>query len=213
MTGVVNGTPVDAPTTNAALLAKNGDDITVGVLGLQNSVNVNSGYFVGSIQRYLNNIAQTIGLVYTGNFTAEADTTGNDYNSTSNAVTNGDTFKEAITKLSDKFADNTTDGGHNHDGTDGNGAPIAVATLTGVKVGQAQCVTGSSTVSVTFATAFPNSNYRPVYSFRNEIDTIPIFLQATTTSRVNSGFTVTLNTPPDSMNYFMDWHCLEDIDP
>ena len=212
MVGVVDGTPVDAATTNSALLAKNGDDVTVGRLGLENT-NPQSGYFVASIQRYLNNIAQTIGLAYTANYTAEADTTSKDYDSTSNAVDNGDTTKLAITKLSDKFAATVLDGGHTHDGTDGNGGPIAVSTLTGAKVGQTQCVTGSGTVTVAFATAYPNDNYRPVYSFRNTIDTIPIFLQGMTTSKNQAGFTVTLNTPPDTTAYFMDWICLEDVNP
>ncbi len=211
MVGIVDGTPVDAATTNAALLASNGDDFTVGKLGLESPDGVD-GYFVTSIQRYLNNIAQTIGLSYVANYSAEADSTGRDYNSTSNAVTNGDTTKASITKLSDKFANNTGDGGHNHDGTDGNGAPIAVAKLTGVKVGQTACVTGSDTVTVTFASPYPNTAYRATYAFHNEFDSPVMFLQGMTTAQTQFGFTVQMNTAPDSGNYLLDWQCLEDID-
>jgi len=211
MVGIVDGTPVDAATTNAALLASNGDDFTVGKLGLESPA-VEDGYFVASTQKYLNRIAQTIGLSYVANYSAEVDTTALDYDSTSNAVPNGNTTKSAITKLSDKFANNTVDGGHNHDGTDGNGAPIAVATLTGVKVGQTPCVTGSDTVSVSFTSPYPNTGYRATYSFHNEFDSPLMFLQGITTVQTETGFTVTMNSAPDTGNYYLDWQCLEDID-
>lgn len=131
---VQDGTPVDAPTTNPAFLKPDVDDYTVSRLGAQRASSP-SGYFVQDFQRYCNNIAQTIGLVYTTNYTAEADSTGNTYDSTSSAIANGDTFKTALTKLSNKFASTTGSGGHAHTGASGDGPQISALTgLTGINL-------------------------------------------------------------------------------
>lgn len=123
---VVDGQPVSAAVTNPAFIKPDVDDYSVSRLGMRRATSP-SGYYVQDIQRYINNVAQVIGLVYTGNYSAEADSTGNTYGSTSTIVTNGTTFKNAITNLANAFA--TT--GHAHTGSGTDGAQIAASSLSG----------------------------------------------------------------------------------
>ena len=121
MPGVVNGTPVDAPTTNAALLAKNGDDSTVGKVGLANTDPV-SGTGVTNIQREHNSVA-----FYAGKALNAIKNVLPAWVSTA-AGTGGDDLTQRAEALTVKFE--TT--GHNHDGTAGNGGTIAAVSINAV---------------------------------------------------------------------------------
>ncbi len=125
---VQDGQSVSAAVTNPAFLKPDVDDYSVSKLGGRKPTG--SGYFVDDYQLFTNHIAEYMGLNTSGNFTAEADTTGADYGSTSNAVPNGTNYKVAFKLLSDKFASTTIAGGHQHTGADGDGAVINISTGT-----------------------------------------------------------------------------------
>lgn len=118
---VADGQAVSAAITNPAFLKPDVDDFTVSRLGMQRAASP-SGYFVQDIQRYINNVAQVIGLAYTANYTAEADGNGTTYGSTSTIISNGLPFKSAITQIANAFAI----AGHAHTGAGNDGAQIAL---------------------------------------------------------------------------------------
>lgn len=127
---VNDGNPANAATFNSSFVSKEVDDETVGVLGLNNTTNVNSGAQIVNSQRFINEIADSDGNA------GEGDATAKTYSSTT-VVANGDNRKVAIGKLdagqlainnniTAKF-DGTT--GHSHDGTAGEGPKIDAANL------------------------------------------------------------------------------------
>lgn len=64
---------------------------------------------------------------------------------------------------------------------------------------------GSSSVAVTFSSAFATTNYAIVANVRNTTDPNPIFLDIVDTVKSTSGFTATFNAPADSANYFVEY--------
>lgn len=208
--GVSDGQRVNAAVTNPAFLFKTADDYTIGKLGGQNS-DVVSGFFFLNAQRYLNNIAQTIGLAYTGNNSAEADSTGRTYGSTSNAVPDNSTYKQGLTLLSNKFAATSVAGGHTHSGANGDGPPVAVETISGIFSGKALLPTGGSELTINFSGAFADANYSVVPGFSNEVDDpeSQIFFQAMVTEKTVSGFTVKLNAIADTLNYYLEYQAVK----
>ncbi len=127
---VNDGNPANAATFNSSFLSKEVDDETVGVLGLNNTTDVNSGNQIVNSQRLINEIADSDGNA------GEGDATAKTYSSTT-VVANGDDRKVAIGKLdagqatinttiTNKF-DGTT--GHSHDGTAGEGPKIDAENL------------------------------------------------------------------------------------
>jgi hypothetical protein len=91
MSGINDRQRVNALNSNAAWIAKNGDDATVGILSLENNAPA-SGAHVDNLQKAVNKAFEGVGA------TGESDTTINNYSS-SNYVTNGDNRKVAIGKL------------------------------------------------------------------------------------------------------------------
>lgn len=91
MSGINDKQRVNALNSNAAWLAKNGDDATVGKVSLQNN-DVASGSHVTNLQKAINKIYEGLGT------TGESDTAINDYDS-NNYITDGDDRKQAIEKL------------------------------------------------------------------------------------------------------------------
>jgi hypothetical protein len=126
---VVDGQPVSAAVTNPAFLKPDIDDFTVARLGMQRPT-APSGSFVLDIQRYINNVAATIGLNTASNYSGEADGSGTTYGSTSTILSvSGDTHKVAIQKLADAFSVS----GHGHTGAGNDGPQINLATgVTGI---------------------------------------------------------------------------------
>lgn len=144
MCPIVDGSAVDAANTNSQLLDAVGDDIAEGKIGFENT-DVASGKFIANTQKLQNNVADTIGLDNSGNYTAEADTTGKTYGAPANTINDGDGHKQAIKKLADKFDDTT---GHAHTGAAGEGAPITASDLISVPL-KGSFVRGTDLTGVT----------------------------------------------------------------
>ncbi len=207
---IADGESVNATNSNRAWLDAELDDQALGKIGFENA-DVVSGYFIENIQRYINNVAQTIGLDYTGNYTAEADATGRDYDSTSTVIANGDTFKEALTKLADKFAGLSADGGHTHTGADDDGPQLPAAAIANFRAGTLQLTNGSDAFTVVFSTDLPSANYVADVTIFNGIDAFPSFLTVNGIQKATTGFTGKLNAPVDSTNYFLNYIAVEPV--
>lgn len=160
MTGskIINGTPVDAPTTNAALLARQADDTATGVLTLNNTLDVNSGNQIDNIQNEHNSIASFVGKA-TNLGPAAMPTWTTDESFTPNEPV----FNRADA-LSSKFPNAT---GHNHDpGIPGSGGAVTASSIftvvlhgyiiRGVDITGA--AGGSTDVSTDFAAAQPSTS-------------------------------------------------------
>ena len=123
MSGIVNGQPVDAPFSNAAWLAKNGDDTTVGKVTLANPDAPNSGGTISNAQAELNALD-----AFTGKTANSGPATVPTYLANDGLTPNG-----SLRLRSDELSalmDSST--GHAHDGTAGGGAPIDSSDLINV---------------------------------------------------------------------------------
>jgi hypothetical protein len=111
--GVSDGQAVSQAITNPAFINKNVNDTMPNTLGFNHPL---SGPSIADIQQAVNNIYNATGV--------SESTSGTVYNATPNTISNGDSYEVALAILANKFAGAT---GHNHDGTDGQGPPIASA--------------------------------------------------------------------------------------
>jgi hypothetical protein len=118
MGGVVDGQAVSAAVTNPAFIEKNANDTMPFILGLADTTSP-SGAAVTNPQQYLNTLGTTTGATQT--------VAGTVYGAPTATINNGDSHQAAFTKIANKFHPTT---GHIHDGTDGNGGPIAAPTIT-----------------------------------------------------------------------------------
>lgn len=119
--GVFDGQPVSAAITNPAFLDANADDVALGVIGFQNTTNVNSGPFVNNIQRAANTLFTTTG--------ATESVAGTVYGAPASTILNGDSHQSALTKLANKFHPST---GHKHTGAAGDAPNISALDLSNV---------------------------------------------------------------------------------
>lgn len=153
MGGVVDGTPVDAATTNPAFLDANGDDTALGKISFNDqdpSAPTVSGAAVNNIQREKNSIESWMGK--SPNLPYNSVPTF----SNSEGFTAMQSYFARLEALSLKFFKTFLSGGHSHDGSDGGGAPVQSASVDGVRlhgyIAQApliSSVTGSSTIVTT----------------------------------------------------------------
>lgn len=124
MSKIVDGTPVDAATTNAALLGRTTDDTATGKITLNNS-DVASGGQIDSIQKELNSLdsfaGQSPNQVYNNKPT---------YTNNQGFSANED-LRTRTDNVSAKFNNST---GHTHDGTSGNGGPVAASSIASVEL-------------------------------------------------------------------------------
>lgn len=125
---IVDGQAVDAANSNQAWLDAQSDDVAQGKIGFENT-DVVSGKWIANTQRLQNNVADTIGLDNSGNYTAEADATGKTYGAPSSTINDGDSHKLALTKLAQKFDPST---GHAHTGAAGDAPQVEAADLSSV---------------------------------------------------------------------------------
>lgn len=71
-------------------------------------------------------------------------------------------------------------------------------------------VSGQSSVTVTFSSPMPNTDYALVTSITNTADADPIFLQVVSTTKTVNGFVATFNAVADSGNYELEYFVCED---
>lgn len=78
---------------------------------------------------------------------------------------------------------------------------------TGLEVRQGNQTIGSgvATLSVTFATAMPNSTYALQVAMKNVTDSTPQFQPLTITAQSTTGFTVKWNANTDTANYSINY--------
>lgn len=142
MGGVASGSPVSASNTNSAFIDSNGDDVTIGRLGLQNTL-AESGANVDNIQKEHNSVSS-----YTGKPLNSNKDILPSWNNAS-VGTPSDNLLQRSEALTEKF-DNSS--GHKHTGAIGDAPPIDSTDLANVvlhgyfKAGSnITGVTGSST--------------------------------------------------------------------
>lgn len=152
---IINGTPVDAPTTNTALLGRQADDFFTGTISAQSGASANGG-FIDSLQQEHNSAASFMGKAANSPF--------NDlpvYANNSGMTTNVGLF-DRLDEIS-AFFDPVT--GHNHNGTPGSGGAVQALYVASVVlhgyiirgVDITGATGGSSNVSSQFSTTVPSS--------------------------------------------------------
>lgn len=121
--GVVDGTPVDAATTNPAFLDANGDDTGIGVYTLANVDTPASGPQIDNIQREHNSIASFVGKAINALYNALPTWTP------VAGFLSTDNLFARLDFITGKFHATT---GHAHTGAAGDGPPISSAGVGGV---------------------------------------------------------------------------------
>lgn len=154
MCPIVDGTPVDAATTNPQLLDAVSDDTALGKLTLANT-DPASGTSITSIQKEHNSIASFVGKSVNTAYNALPTWTSNDVGSSTDPV------KTRADSLSAKFNNAI---GHAHSGSAGDGVPITASNLVSVPLkgyilqgADLTGVIGSSTTVTTEMTGKTNS--------------------------------------------------------
>ena len=64
---------------------------------------------------------------------------------------------------------------------------------------------GSATVTITYSSAMPDTNYSIDYSVANTTDADPIYLQGIVTTKSTTGMVITFNAAADSANYVVTY--------
>lgn len=121
---VTNGESVSAEVVNARFVSRTANSTTVGVVGLNNTSDPNSGASVSNTQRAVNETFDTVGI------TGVADATRKQYSS-NNLIVDGENHKEGLENIDAAFDGST---GHTHDGVDGNGSPVDAANLDNINL-------------------------------------------------------------------------------
>jgi len=148
MPEIVDGTPVDAATTNPAFLGASVDDTATGKISFNNSSDPTvSGSAVNNIQREANAVSSWIGKALNVAYNSLPTFTN------SQGFTASESLFARLEAVSQKFFNTSLGGGHSHDGSNGGGAPIQSASISGVQLhgyiaaaSLISSVTGSSTV-------------------------------------------------------------------
>lgn len=73
------------------------------------------------------------------------------------------------------------------------------------RAGQDTIAASTQTFTITFSSAVSSANYSIQFSIYNTVDADPIWLQGVVTTKTTTGFTILLNAPTDSANYFIDY--------
>jgi hypothetical protein len=122
MSGIVDGQPVNAAASNAAWLAKNGDDTASGKITLSDTDTATSGSSITNAQRELTAHASAMGIPIN-----QAKT----YTPTWLYSWFGTTTDSIVTRISNLVGKFLGTGGHAHSGVDGDGSKVAATNLTG----------------------------------------------------------------------------------
>jgi hypothetical protein len=134
--GISDGQPVNAAASNGAWIAKNGDDATIGKLGLSNS-DVISGAFITNTQRAINSLFTTTGATET--------TPGTVYGGQTNTIDDGDDHELALSKFAGKFHSTL---GHTHTAADGDAPPVSAGDLSNAPL-KGTFIQGTDLIGVT----------------------------------------------------------------
>lgn len=177
---ISDGENVEATVINRAKLDKEINDVAVGIVGLANTTPA-SGAAITNTQALQNNTRIATG--------ATESSPGLDYTE-ENVITDGDNLKTAVDKLDIAFNDTT---GHNHDGSQGSGAPITGAGIGGVPL-QGRFVAATSLVAISgtssdvssqFGAATPSTNSTTAGVVVNAPENKLFLRQATGTSALD----------------------------
>lgn len=194
---VSNGQLADQTTFNTAFMSRTIDTSTVGRVDLNNAVAA-SGASISNIQRLLNGFASVIGvassIVYNFTITWASDIVG----------AANDTIKARVEALVARFL---LASGHNHDGTEGNGALISISKLSGAVIYEQAIVQGSSQVVIVFPGGIDLgvTDYKVFWGIRNTVDGQSIALTGRRTATAGTGFTFELDAAVDSANYVFEY--------
>lgn len=175
---VSNGQLANQTTFNTAFMSRTVDTSTAGKVDLAN-VAAASGPTVTNAQREINGLG-----AFTGRTSGTAFDSTPTYAS-ENVITSGESLKEAIEALDAQQDPETGD--------------------LAWRAAKTQITNGSATVSVTFSTPWMDNAWVLSHAFENLSDADPIFLQGVITARSDLGFTMRLNAPADSANYYLNW--------
>jgi hypothetical protein len=142
MAKIIDGTPVDAATTNAALLGRQADDTATGVIGLNNTTAA-SGAALTNIQREMNSLDS-----FTGNTPNQVYNSKPAYSNNEGFGVNDD-LRTRTDSVSGKF---NSSSGHAHTGTAGDAPPVSSSHIAPVylKTFIAQGVNLSAVSGLTF---------------------------------------------------------------
>ena len=80
-------------------------------------------------------------------------------------------------------------------------SPLGATTIAGVE----SLGNGVTSKAVTLSPVQSSTNYAIVTNFNNSIDSEPTYQPMAITSKSTSGFTITWNTPTDSVNYSLEF--------
>ena len=80
-------------------------------------------------------------------------------------------------------------------------SPLGAQTAAGVE----SLASGISTKAITLSPPQSNTDYAIVANFNNSVDADPLHQPITITSKATSGFTLTWNSPTDSVNYSLEY--------
>lgn len=121
--GVINGQSVDATTTNAAFLPKNGNGTAAGIITLAEIASGSSGSQVDNVQAEQNSIASFVGKALNAAYNV-LPTWASSFIGTAS-----DNVMARIEAVILKFKATAGAGGHAHTGVDGDGAKISGADI------------------------------------------------------------------------------------
>lgn len=99
----------------------------------------------------------------------------------------------------------------NNTGSTANAADLTVAqtlTMLGIFSGKTTISNGSTSVAVTFSTAYAGTSYSVTANLLNTTDTNPQFQPITITAQSTTGFTASWNAPTATANYTLSWQAI-----
>jgi len=80
----------------------------------------------------------------------------------------------------------------------------------GIKTGRETLATNDSSKSVTFASAYADTNYTISVMMNNTVDANPAIYPTIISAKATTGFTVLFSGDIDSTNYQLEWICVHD---
>jgi len=180
MGGVLDGQAVNAAVTNPAFINKNSSDVMPFTLDFTDPT-TSSGSSIHNIQKNINAIASTLGIPVDQVYNYIRAWTNNNFGTTSDtAYARIEAIDAAFSSLSGAYT---------------------------FRAGSTTLANAVSTMTITFTNAFTDNNYSITWSIENTADAAPIQLQGWITSRLTTGFVLTLAVPTDSTNYTIHWSC------